>query len=144
MRDYLALIGIFNGLLASFVYLNRRAKPETPSTTDLLLLGLATQKVSRVATRGRVTQPLRRPFAEYEKSAGAGEVEEKPRGRGLRKAVGQLITCPYCLGTWIASGFIYGFTFNPTLTRMVASIFAVGSLADIAQHGCAKLKEITD
>ncbi|MBA3833255.1 MAG: DUF1360 domain-containing protein [Chthoniobacterales bacterium] len=114
------------------------------STGDLLLLGLATQKASRVLARDRVTQPLRAPFTEFEGPGGSGEVEEKARGTGLRKAIGQLVTCPYCLGIWVASGFIYGFAFNPRLTRMVASIFAVSSVADFAQHGYAKAKELTE
>ncbi len=145
MRDYAALIGVFNTLLAVFLFLSRRSpSSEEVSTGDLLLLGLATQKASRVLARDRVTQPLRAPFTEFEGPGGSGEVEEKARGTGLRKAVGQLVTCPYCLGMWVASGFIYGFAFNPRLTRMVASIFAVSSVADFAQHGYAKAKELTE
>lgn len=145
MRDYAALIGVFNALLACFLFLDRRSpSSEEVSTGDLLLLGLATQKASRVLARDRVTQPLRAPFTEFDGPGGSGEVEEKARGTGLRKAIGQLVTCPYCLGIWVASGFIYGFAFNPRLTRMVASIFAVSSVADFAQHGYAKAKELTE
>lgn len=145
MRDYAALIGVFNVFLAAFLFLSRRnSLPEKVSPSDLLLLGLATQKAARVLSRDRVTQPLRKPFTEYEGPAGSGEVEEKARGEGLRKAIGQLVTCPYCLGIWVASGFIYGFAFSPRLTRMIASIFAVSSVADFAQHGYAKTKELTE
>ena len=144
MRDYAVLVGLFNIAFASWLYLNRRAEGEEVSTKDLLFLGLATQKMSRVLARDRVTQPLRVAFTEFEKPGGSGEVEEKARGQGLRKAIGQLLICPYCLGIWVASGFIYAFTFNPRLTRMVASIFAVASVADFAQHGYAKTKELTE
>ncbi len=142
LRDYAALVGLFNATLALFLVSRKRSPlPERIALSDLLLLGLAAQKISRVVTKDRVTSPLRAPFAKYEGSAGAGEVEEEPRGTGLRKAIGELITCPYCLGTWVASGLIYGFVFNPRITRIVASIFAVSSVADFAQHGYAKLKE---
>ena len=144
LRDYAALASLFNIFLAAFLFFNRRSDYETVSSGDVLLLGLATQKVSRVLTRDRVTQPLRRPFAEFERSAGSGEVEEKPRGVGLRRAIGELVTCPYCIGTWVASGFVYGFTLNPRLTRVVAGIFAIGSVADFAQQGYAMLKEAVE
>lgn len=145
LRAHAALIGIFNAALAVFLCLGRRCPgDEEPSPADLLLLGLATQKASRVLTRAKVTQPLRAPFTEIEGSAGAGEVESRPRGTGTRRAIGQLLTCPYCIGMWVASGFIYGFAFSPRMTRMVASIFAVSSVADFAQHGYAKAKELTE
>ncbi len=145
LRDYAALIALFNTVLASFLLSRKNSDlPERIGAGDLFLLGLATQKLSRVLTRDRVTQPLRAPFTEHEGSGGAGEVEERARGTGLRRAIGQLITCPYCVGTWLASIFIYGFVFNPRITRLVASIFAVGSIADFAQHGYAKTKELTE
>ncbi len=145
MRDYATLIGLFNATLGAFLFWRWRSPARQEVTTgDLFLLGIATQKVSRVLARDRVAQPLRAPFTEFEKPAGAGEVEEKARGRGLRKAIGQLVICPYCLGVWVASAFIYGFNLNPSLTRMVASIFAVSTISDFAQHGYAKVKEATE
>ena len=105
LRDYAALVGLFNATLALFLVSRKRSPlPERIALSDLLLLGLAAQKISRVVTKDRVTSPLRAPFAKYEGSAGAGEVEEEPRGTGLRKAIGELITCPYCLGTWSPLG----------------------------------------
>ena len=145
LRDYAGLVGLFNAVLAAFLFFRKRSSlPRRVEFTDLLLLGLATQKISRVMTRSRITSPIRASFTKYEGSGGAGEVEEKPRGTGLRKAVGELITCPYCLGTWIASGLIYGFVFNRRVTRAVASIFAVSTVADFAQHGYAKVKELSE
>ena len=137
-------IAVFNAVLVTFLCLARRCPARQDLTTsDLLLLGLATQKASRVLTRAKVTQPLRAPFTEVEGSAGAGEIEARPRGKGLRKGIGQLLTCPFCIGMWIASGFVYGFVFNARLTRILASIFAVSSVADFAQHGYVKAKEST-
>ncbi|PZR78905.1 MAG: hypothetical protein DLM52_02125 [Chthoniobacterales bacterium] len=145
LPTYAALIGLFNAALALFLFFRSKSPArEEPTTGDLLLLGLATQKASRVLTRAKVTHPLRAPFTEVEGSAGAGELDERPRGTGMRKTIGQLLTCPYCLGMWIASGFVYGFTFEPRMTRMVASIFAVSSIADFTQHGYVKAKEMTD
>jgi len=143
-RVYALFIAAFNILLGTFLCLARRCPSRSDLTTsDLLLLGLATQKASRVLTRAKVTQPLRAPFTEVEGPAGAGEIEAKPRGKGLRKGIGQLLTCPFCMGMWVASGFVYGFAFNSRMTRLVASIFAVSSVADFAQHGYVKAREST-
>lgn len=143
LRNYAGLVGLFNAVLAAFLLLHRRSSlPERIAPGDLLLLGLATQKISRVITRQKATSPFRAPFTKYEGSRGGGEIEESPRGTGLRRAIGELVTCPYCIGTWVASSLIYGFVFNPRITRVVAGIFAVSSIADFVQHGYAKVKEL--
>jgi Protein of unknown function (DUF1360) len=87
-----------------------------------------------IMTKSRVTSVVRAPFTRYEKSAGAGEVEERPRGRGLRRAIGELVSCPFCLGTWIACVGVAGLVTRPRLTRALASIFGVGSIADFIQQ----------
>ena len=63
---------------------------------------------------------------------------------GLRRAVGELLTCPFCLGTWIASGFIYGYVFTPRISRILASIFAVSGLADFLQQLYVKTQEMNE
>ena len=145
--DYAALVAIFNGVLASALLARkcaRRSLPERVEPQDLILFALSTQKLSRVITKDKVTAALRAPFTEVEGKGGAGELEERGRGHGLRRAVGDLITCPFCLGTWIASGFIYGFLFTPRLTRILASIFAVSGIADFLQQAYVKAQEMND
>ena len=66
------------------------------------------------------------------------------REHGLRRAIGELLTCPFCLGTWIASGFIYGYIFAPRVTRSLASIFAVSGLADFLQQLYVKTQEMNE
>jgi hypothetical protein len=76
-----------------------RELPEHYSLRDLTLGGIATHKLTRLLSRASVTSPLRAPFTEFEQAAGSGEHVEKPRdGRGLRHTVGELLTCPFCLG----------------------------------------------
>ena len=82
-------------------------------------------------TKDRVTSFLRAPFVRYEGEAGPGEVNEAARGRGIQRAVGELVVCPYCLGLWIASGFAFGLVLAPRQTRFVASVGAALTLADV-------------
>jgi hypothetical protein len=113
---------------------NERRFPREVSTRDLVLTGIATQRLARIITRDRVTQPLRAPFAEYHGSAGAGEVRQKPRGRGLRRAVGTLLTCPFCATPWIAAASLGALALRPRLTRFVQSIFVSVTVADFVQQ----------
>jgi len=146
-RDYAALVAIFNGLLASVLFARKCEREPLPvrvEPQDLILFALSTQKLSRVITKDKVTAAFRAPFTEIEGKGAAGELEERGTGRGLRRAIGDLITCPFCLGTWIASGFIYGYIFNPRITRTVASIFAVGGMADFLQQAYIKAQAMND
>src|SRR3954451_24530334 len=146
-RDYAALVAVFNGVLAAALLARKCASeplPERVEPKDLALFALATQKLSRVITKDKVTTAFRAPFTEVEGKGGAGELEERPKGQGWRRAVGELLTCPFCLGTWIASGFIYGYIFSPRMTRTLASIFAVSGVADFLQQLYVKAQEMND
>ncbi len=81
-----------------------RRIPERVGVGDLVLMGVATHKLSRLITKDRVTSFARAPFTRYEEPAGHGEIEEHARGTGMRRAVGQLLTCPYCISQWVAGG----------------------------------------
>lgn len=134
LRAYAALIGAFNGLFAGFLWLatrRRRELPERVSLGDVLLLGVATHKLSRLIAKDRVTSVLRAPFAEYQGSASGAEVDEKPRGHGARLAIGELITCPYCLAQWVAACLGYGLMLRPRATRFVMGVFSAVALAEL-------------
>jgi hypothetical protein len=83
--------------------------------------------------KDKVTSVLRAPFTRYEGKGGPAEIEEEPRGKGMRRALGELLLCPYCLDQWVATGFVAGGVFAPRVTRLVASTFTVVALADFLQ-----------
>src|ERR1700743_3369082 len=51
--------------------------PEKVSSTDLLLLGVSTHKVSRLLAKDKVTSFIRAPFTKFQEKSGQGEVEEE-------------------------------------------------------------------
>ena len=110
-----------------------RHLPERPSPPDLLLAGVATHKVSRLLAKDRVTSFMRAPFTRYQEPAGHGELEEQPRGHGLRLAVGELLVCPYCLAQWVAAGFAVGLVAAPRTTRFLAGLYVAETLSDFLQ-----------
>jgi Protein of unknown function (DUF1360) len=133
LGSYAALVAIFNGLFAALLLATRRSRgglPERIGAGDLLLLGTATFRLSRTLGKDKVTSFLRAPFTEYEGPGGPGEVEERPRGRGVQRAIGELLACPYCVAQWVAAAFVYGIAIRPRATRLVAAIFTVKAVAD--------------
>jgi len=110
-----------------------RPLPERIGLGDIALAGIATHKLSRLIAKDKVTSFIRAPFTRFQEKAGHGELEEQPRGSGLRLATGELVGCPYCLAQWIAAAFAVGFVYAPRLTRLLAATSTIHALADAAQ-----------
>jgi hypothetical protein len=123
---------LFAGSLAAF-RASGRELPERLSAGDLVLAGVATHKVSRLLAKDKVTSFIRAPFTRYQEPAGHGELDEAPRGTGLRYATGELLVCPYCVAQWIAAGFAVGLVAAPRTTRVVAGVYAAQTLSDFLQ-----------
>lgn len=104
--------------------------PEKAPFSDMALIGMATHKLSVILTKEWSTAPLRAPFTKYQSIEKAGELNEVSRGHGFREAVGDLLTCPYCTGVWVATGFSLALANTPKATRFVASIFGAVAVAD--------------
>jgi Protein of unknown function (DUF1360) len=126
----------FGAAVAGGAFAARRAGlrlPERVATGDVLAAAVATYKLSRIISKDKVTTFARAPFTEFQEPAGRGEVDEAPRGGPLRRAVGELVTCPYCLGVWLASGFVGGLVAAPRPTRVAIAAMDVVAIADVLQ-----------
>jgi hypothetical protein len=121
--------------LAAVAALRRRGHelPDRYSTGDVLLVGIATHKISRLLAKDKVTAFLRAPFTRYEGASGHGEVEEQPCGHGARLAVGELLVCPYCLAQWVATGLALGLVGAPRATRLASTVFVAHTVSDFLQ-----------
>jgi hypothetical protein len=106
------------------------ACPTTLPIHDAALLGLATARLARLVTREKVTRPLRAPFTEKEPDADPDEVSEQPRGEGLTRAIGELLTCPRCFAMWASSARAIAFVFAPGPTRVVSGLLAASLISD--------------
>jgi hypothetical protein len=127
LRGQATLTGIFAAAVTALVALARRRRVEL-AAKDVVALGVATELVARVATRSAATAFLRAPFTRLVDGAD-GEVREEPRGAGLRRAVGELVTCTSCVAPWVAAALTAAFVARPKETRIVASIFAIAGIA---------------
>jgi hypothetical protein len=127
-------MALFSGLCGAFLLWLRRSDRELPITiggADLALITVATHKASRLIAKSRATSTLRAPFTQFQDDAGAGEVDEAARGRGLRRAIGELLVCPHCLGLWVAAAFSAGMVAVPRPTRWIALVLSAMSGADL-------------
>ncbi len=130
LDGYAMLLAGWLTLFGGALVLGRRSIPKRWGPGDLLLTGIATHKLARIVTKDWVTSPVRAPFTTFRKSLGSGEVQESSRGKGLRRAVGDLLTCPWCIGPWIAGTLAVGWTTAPRATRLTAATFAAVALSD--------------
>jgi hypothetical protein len=134
LASYAVLNAVFAAAVgAGLAEALRGGGPERIGAGDLILAGVATHKVSRLIAKDKVTSFVRAPFTRYQESAGHGELEEAARGSGLRLAVGELLVCPYCLAQWVAAGFTVGYLRVPRLTRALAGMWTIHTIADALQ-----------
>jgi len=144
LGSYGVLVGAFWAAVAAFAGWFRasgRDLPERMSPRDMALIATATHKTSRLVAKDRVTSTLRAPFTEFQEDAGAGEVEEAARGRGLRRAIGELLVCPYCLNMWIAAAMTAGLLVAPRATRWFAALMSALFGADLLQIAYKKAED---
>jgi hypothetical protein len=135
---YAAIVGAFFAGLGTVAVLARRAPPAT--ALDLAALSAATFKASRTLSRERLGSFLREPFVEGE--------DEHPAGQGLQRALGELVTCTRCVGTWSAAVLASTQMLAPRFGRAVTWTLAAGAANDFLQAGfaalCAKANELED
>lgn len=144
LGSYAAAMAVYAtavGALAGIARATRREVPDGLAVKDVLLSAVATHKLSRLITKDPVTSPLRAPFTTFQGQEGPAEVEEKVRGKGAQKAVGELITCPFCIDMWVATGLVAGFIYLPRTTRLAVDTLAVLAGADFLQFGYSRLQE---
>ncbi|MBV9338845.1 MAG: DUF1360 domain-containing protein [Solirubrobacterales bacterium] len=134
-RTYAAMAAVFNAGFAGALLAAKRSGrlPERVSIPDVILVGTASHKLSRLVAKDKITAFLRAPFTEYQGRGGPAEVEERARGEGVRRALGELLICPYCLGLWTSGAFHAGLLLAPRATRVVVSTLTALTLSDFLQ-----------
>lgn len=136
LASYAVLVSVYSaGTGAALMALRAcgHRLPERVPAADLLLVGVATHKLSRLLAKDKVTSFVRAPFTQFQAAGGQGEVEERAYGDGLRGAAGELLICPYCLAQWVATGLTLGLVGAPRLTRLLSSVLVMHSISDALQ-----------
>lgn len=140
-----ALLGII-GAYVAFVaagaaWVTRKGRwPKYLRVDDLALGMVATHKLSITLARDTIASPVRAPFTRFEGPAGEGQLKERVRGTGWRKAIGELLTCPFCLAQWVATLWAFAFLLFPRPTRMAAAVLTTVTGADWLHRLDARMK----
>jgi len=130
---YALITSVFAGSLA--------AAGALAHALDLVVLGAATFKAARTIARDEVTSFLREPFVEGKAHEGG---EEPVESGDMRQAIGELVTCSRCVGTWAASGLACAQILAPRFGRLLTWTLAAGAVNDFAQAGFAALTAKAD
>ncbi len=144
LAAYTGLLATYGTFITAFGILARRRLPGRLSTSDLVLGSVAVHKMARLITKDPVTSPIRAPFARYEGTSGPAELADRPRGTGWRHAIGELLTCPFCIAQWTATVMVVGLTFAPRFTRMMMSILTMVTAADALQLAYARAEHAVE
>jgi hypothetical protein len=149
LDGYLVTMGGFTALAASLAAAAKvtgSPVPERPATADVVLISIATHKLSRLIAKESVTSPLRAPFTRYQGPAGSAELAEEVRsdGSAVRHSIGELVTCPFCLAVWVATGLTGGLVLAPKLTRLVATALTAVAASDFLQMGYTIAKQAAE
>lgn len=145
LGGYAVLMTTFTSLATGFGLWFKRSGRELPdviSARDLALLTVASHKASRLITRDRVTSVVRAPFTRFQDDAGPGEVNEAARGRGLRRAIGELLVCPYCLGMWVSAGLTASLLVFPRFTRCFCSVLVAFFGSEVLHIAYARAEKL--
>jgi hypothetical protein len=131
----LALITLFAGAFVSFVAgtpaARRHARRLDLPLADWVLLVGSTFRLGRLVAFDKIFDPLRAPWTVTKPDeTGAGESVE-PRGQGARQAIGELISCPICAGTWIAAALTYALHILPGPARLFMTIMSTIGIVEI-------------
>jgi hypothetical protein len=146
LGSYAAAVGAFSAAFGALAVNAARTGrlPERVAPSDVVALGIATHKLSRLISRSTVTSFLRAPFTRFEGRGGISELNESPRGGAIRRAVGELLGCPMCVDQWVAAGFVTGLVYAPRMTRIVAAMFGAVAMADFLQLAYASVQKRSD
>jgi hypothetical protein len=130
---YSVLLATYLTVVAVLAFRGRDKLPGTLAASDLALGAVATFIGTRTITKHPIASPIRMPFTKFVGVTGPSELHEDVRRSGWRHAVGELLTCPFCLSQWTATTLVTGVVVAPRLTRTVMSVLTIVGTADFLQ-----------
>ena len=135
---YAAIMGTFCGglALAGGVARLLGRDPREHTALDFAVLCAASFKAARTIARDEVTSFVREPFVEGHAHEGG---EEPVQTGDMHQAIGELVTCSRCIGTWAAAGLAATQIVAPRFGRLLTWSLAAAGVNDFLQAGFAAL-----
>jgi hypothetical protein len=133
----LGAMGVYTAAVAAAATAIRasgRPLPDRVPLGDAVLMTIGTFRLARRIAKDPITSPLRAPFTSFRGPSGEAEIAEVVREHGgVKHAVGELLTCPFCLAQWVATGFVLGYATAPRATRLAALTMTMVAGSDVLQ-----------
>jgi hypothetical protein len=137
-RSYASIMGAFAGLLATVGALGRLRDrdPQCQTALDFVVLSAASFKAAHTLSHDEVTSFIRQPFVRGHAHSGEGE---EPVEGGMEQAIGELVTCSRCVGTWAAAGLAVTQILSPRFGRLLTWSLGAAAANDFLQAGFSAL-----
>jgi hypothetical protein len=136
--SYAAIMATFAGGLAAAGAMARalRRDPQCNTALDFVVLSAAAFKAARTLSHDEVTSFVREPFVKGHAHSGEGE---EPVQGGMEQAIGELVTCTRCVGTWTAAGLAATQIIAPRFGRLLTWSLGAAAANDFLQAGFSAL-----
>jgi hypothetical protein len=125
--DYAALSTVYGALLGATALTARGREPLPRS--EVPVLAAATFALSKLIVHEKAESWIRQPFVDERGG------RSRPKGRGLRYALGELLTCTRCTGAWSALALVALRLHAPATGRTVTTVLAASAGNDMLQAG---------
>src|SRR3954451_22858396 len=125
--DYAAISATYGALLGTVVLAARERSEAQIPPLEVLPLGAATFALSKLVAKEKAETWMREPFVD--------EAAGRPKGRRLRYAVGELLSCTRCVGAWSSLGLVALRVARPREARVVTAVLATSALNDFLHAG---------
>jgi hypothetical protein len=123
VTDYAALSALYGTLLGTTAVIARHR--QSIPRDELPALAAATFALSKLIVHEKVEAWIRQPFVDEHPDG------RRPKGRRLRYAIGELLTCTRCTGAWTALGLVGLRLYAPTAGRTVTTVLAASAGSDM-------------
>jgi hypothetical protein len=128
--DYAALSTGYAAFAGAVLLAARDHGDEPLHAAEVMPLGLAAFALSKLIAKEKVETWVREPFVEE-----LPDGDRRPRGEGLRYAVGELLTCTRCVGAWTSVGLVGLRLKRPREARVVTALLGTSAVSDFLQAG---------
>jgi hypothetical protein len=123
--DYAALSLLYGTLLGATAIGAREREPIPRG--EVPVLAAATFALSKLVVHEKVETWMRRPFVDEAPDG------RRPKGRRLRFAIGELMSCTRCTGAWAALALAGLRLHSPATGRTVTTVLAASAGNDFMQ-----------
>jgi hypothetical protein len=132
--DYAAISAGYGALFGAVLLAARDHGEEPIHPAEIVPMGIATFALAKLISKEKVDSWVREPFLE-ELPTG----ERRPKGRRLRYAVGELLSCSRCVGAWSSLALVGLRLTRPREARVVTALLGTSALNDFLHAGFTQL-----